>query len=94
MPGEPGHDVVVDQPVRIEKNQPTATVPPIEDVLADAVFEEFRLAHASPAADIDVALTGGGRERDPSSTAEQIADFEGVAGHAGDLYHIAVANGN
>jgi hypothetical protein len=41
-----------------------------------------------------VALTGGGRERDPSSTAEQIADFEGVAGHAGDLYHIAVANGN
>ena len=42
--GEPLHDAVVNGPVRIEKQDPAFALPPVHDVLADEVFEEFRFA--------------------------------------------------
>jgi hypothetical protein len=53
--GEPRHEAVIDGAVRIEEEKPAlATLPPVQDVLADEVLEELRLADPGRAGDVEM----------------------------------------
>jgi hypothetical protein len=52
---EPRHEAVIDGPVRIEEEKPAlAALPPVQDVLADEVLEELRLAAPGRAGHIEM----------------------------------------